>query len=78
MDGGKGRERGREGGREGRMDGRRVGGTERGKEGRREGGGRNPNQAGKPSSILYLYPLVRPTLDYASASCALYPTTQTV
>ena len=30
------------------------------------------------SSVSYLYPLVKPTLDYASASCDLYTTTQTV
>ena len=61
--------------REGR-DGRRDGGTERGKEGRMEGG-REPED-GQPASILYLYPLVRPTLCYASAGCDLYTTTQTV
>ena len=32
---------------------------------------------GHPSSIFYLYPLVRPTLEYASAVCDLYTTTQT-
>ena len=33
----------------------------------------------KPGNqLVYLYPLVKPTLDYASASCDLYTTTQTV
>ena len=48
--------------------GGRVGGTEGRREGRREGGW-------EPASISYLYPLVKPTLDYASASCDLYTTT---
>ena len=65
----------REGGSERGMqgaEGGRVGGTERGKEGRRMGTRAKP---GKPASISYLYPLVKPTLDYASASCDLYTTT---
>ena len=48
----------------GRREGGRVGGMKRGKEvkkkGRRDG---------------YLYPLVRSTLDCASAGCDLYTTT---
>ena len=33
---------------------------------------------GMNSIHIYLYPLVRPTLEYASAVCDLYTTTQTV
>ena len=63
----RGSERVRDGGgwREGRRDGEREGG----KEGRRMG------TRAKPASISYLYPLVKPALDYASASCDLYTTT---
>ena len=70
--------KGGEGGSERGMGGGwRVGGTERGKEGRREGGKEdgNPGEAGYPASISYLYPLVKPTLAYASAGCDLYTTT---
>ena len=68
-----GREEGREGGMDGGAEGRRGGGTER--------------QSRLCPVILYgmnsihilnLYPLVRPTLEYASAVCDLYTTTQTV
>ena len=55
-------------GEEGRRDGGRDGGTKRGKEGRREGTRTKPGN----QLVLYLYPLVRPTLDYASAGCDLY------
>ena len=49
-------------------EGGRVGGTE----GRRMG----PERSRVTSySISYLYPLVKPTLDDASASCDLYTTT---
>ena len=71
---------GEEGRREGRMEGgaegRRDGETKGGKEVRREGG-REPERSPVTSlaSILYLCPLVRPTLDYASAGCDLYTTT---
>ena len=61
-----------ENGREGE-EGRRVGGTKRGKEGRTEGTRAKPGN--HAASILHLYPLVRPTLDYASAGCDLYTTT---
>ena len=76
----KGEEGRREGGREGGMEeggweARRDGGTERGKDGRREGTRAKPGN--QLTSMLYLYPLVRPTLDYASSGCDLY-TTQTV
>ena len=54
------------GGREGRRDGERVGG----KEGRRMGTRAKPG-----NQLVYLYSLVKPTLDYASASCDLYTTT---
>ena len=46
--------------------------------GRRDGGkeGRRMGTRAKPGNQLsYLYPLVKPTLDYASASCDLYTTT---
>ena len=79
-------EEGREGGMDGE-EGRREGGSERGMgaeggrvggtEGRREG--RRMGTRAKPGNQLvyhnYLYPLVKPTLDYASASCDLYTTT---
>ena len=75
------------GGREGRRDGEREGGKEGkregGKEGRREGGteGRRMGTRAKPGNQLayhILCPLVKPTLAYASASCDIYTTTQTV
>ena len=63
-------------------EGGRVGGTEGRREGRREGGkeGRRMGTRAKPGNQLvyhnnYLYPLVKPTLDYDSASCDLYTTT---
>ena len=59
------------GGGDGR-EGRRDRGTERGKEGRRMGTRAKPGNQLVP--ISYLYPLVKPTLDYASASCDLYTT----
>ena len=52
------------------MEGVRAGGTKRGKEGRTEGTRAKPG-----NQLVYLYPLVRPTLDYASAGCDLYITT---
>ena len=57
-------------GEEGRREGGRVGGTKGGKEGRREGTRAKPG-----NQLLYLYPLVSTTLDYASAGCDLYTTT---
>ena len=76
----------RKGGREGWMvkkGGEREGASEGwgrregGSEGRREG--RRMGTRAKPSNQLvyhnYLYPLVKPTLDYTSASCDLYTTT---
>ena len=53
-------------------EGGRVGGTERGKEGRRMG------TRAKPGNQLVYHiciHLLKPTLDYASASCDLYTTT---
>ena len=74
-EGRRGRERARDGGRrEGGLEGRREGMREGGKEGRREGGW-EPGQSRVTSSISYLYPLVKPTLAYASAGCDLYTTT---
>ena len=67
MEGEEGRREGGMGG--GGREGRRDGGTERGKEGRRMG------TRAKPGNQLYLYPLVKPTLDNAPASCDLYTTT---
>ena len=68
----------RKGGMEGE-EGRREVGSERGVGGgEREGGkeGRRMGTRAKPGNQLsYLYPLVKPTLDYASASCDLYTTT---
>ena len=54
-------------------EGGRVGGTERGKEGRRMGTRAKPG-----NQLVYhicIHALVKPTLDYASASCDLYTTT---
>ena len=56
-------------GAEGRRDEEREGE----KEGRRMGTRAKPG-----NQLVYLYPLVKPTLDCASAVCDLYTTTQTV
>ena len=57
-------------GEEGRREGWSEGRPERGKEARRMGTRAKPG-----NQLVYLYPLVKPTLDYASASCDLYTTT---
>ena len=62
----------KEGEKEGGSEGRRVGGTKRGKGVRREGRG-EPERSRVTSE--YTYPLVRHTLDYASAGCDLYTAT---
>ena len=55
--------------------GRREGGSERGKEGRRMGTRATPGNQLVYHICIQVYPLVKPTLDYASASCDLYTTT---
>ena len=70
----------RKGGREGwRLNKGGEGGSEHGmggggREGRREGGkeGRRMGTRAKPGNqLVYLYPLVKPILAYASAGCDL-------